>query len=384
MPRLTWILATVIATSWLAVSAGADTLKEQAKKAVVAGLEAQSAGRYDEAIAYYRKAYDAVPHAEILFNLAQAYRLKGDAETALGLYQRYLLVEPRGRVAADAKKWVAALERVVAERKTDTKTDAKTTTAKPDSTKTDSTDAAKTDIAKTNPAKADPTKNDIRKTDAAKTDAAKTDIAKTDIAKTDIAKTNPAKADPTKNDIRNTDAAKTEAARTDIAKRDGERAGAARKAAPASGDAASADAPRRATPPRTGEVVAPMPLGEPRDDGGVLARHRYAVMAGAAGGAGVIGGAVFGLLARSKRNAAIAICGDDRTCDSAEDTSHANALLAASRARGTAATVLLVIGGAGIATGAVLWFTDRGSRTGSALAPVIAPSTVGIAWRGRF
>ncbi|HEY0993098.1 MAG TPA: tetratricopeptide repeat protein, partial [Kofleriaceae bacterium] len=148
----------MIATSWLAVSAGADTLKEQAKKAVVAGLEAQSAGRYDEAIAYYRKAYDAVPHAEILFNLAQAYRLKGDAETALGLYQRYLLVEPRGRVAADARKWVAALERVVAERKTDAKTD-----------------AAKTDIAKTSPAKPDPTKPDAAKTDIAKTSPAKPD-----------------------------------------------------------------------------------------------------------------------------------------------------------------------------------------------------------------
>ncbi|HEY0990742.1 MAG TPA: hypothetical protein VGD80_27000, partial [Kofleriaceae bacterium] len=171
---------------------------------------------------------------------------------------------------------------------------------------------------------------------------------------------------------------------TDIARSNGERADAARKAAPASGDAARADAPRRATSPRTGEVAAPMPLGEPRDDGGVLSRHRYAVIAGAAGSAGVIGGAVFGLLARSKRNAAIAICGDDRTCDTAEDTSRANALLAASRTRGTAATVLFVIGGAGIATGAVLWFTDRGSRTGSALAPVIAPSTVGIAWGGRF
>src|SRR5688500_8068804 len=111
MSRLNWILITALATSWLAASAAADTLKEQAKKAVAAGLDAQNAGRYDEAIAHYRKAYDAVPHHEILFNLAQAYRLKGDPETALGYYQRYLLVEPKGRVAADAKKWIAALEK---------------------------------------------------------------------------------------------------------------------------------------------------------------------------------------------------------------------------------------------------------------------------------
>src|SRR5262245_32908009 len=122
MPRVTWtlvILVTVIASVRFAASASAETLKEQARKAVVAGLEAQNAGRYDEAIAFYRKAYEAVPHPEIRFNLAQAYRLKGDPETALGLYERYLAVEPRGRVAADARKWMAALEKVVAKKADD-------------------------------------------------------------------------------------------------------------------------------------------------------------------------------------------------------------------------------------------------------------------------
>jgi len=341
MPRLTWILATLIATSWLALSAGADTLKEQAKKDVIAGLEAQNAGRYDEAIALYKKAYDAVPHPEILFNLAQAYRLKGDADNALDHYQRYLRVEPDGRVAADATRWVAVLEKRVAQRKTGA---AKTSTAKAD-TKTDTSKAntAKTDVAKTNTAK----------TDTSKTDAAKTGSVKSDGGRTDIAKTDPAG--------------------------DG-----ARKPELANGGAAAGDGARLGATMRTSDGVSTVALGEPRDDGGVMSRHRYAVIAAGAGGALAIGGTIFGVLARSKRDEALAICGDDRRCDTADDTSRGNALMAASRTRGTAATVLFVLGGAGVATGAVLWFTGRESTGSSALAPVIAPSTVGVTWGGRF
>jgi hypothetical protein len=356
MPRLTWILITAIATSWLAASAAADTLKEQARKAVVAGLDAQNAGRYDEAIAHYRKAYDAVPHPEILFNLAQAYRLKGDAETALREYQRYLLVEPKGRVAADAKKWVDALEKVVAQRKPNA---AKSDPAKANAAKADAT--RKTDLARTNAAKPDSRADTTGKPDA-KADQARIDAAKPVTAKSDAAK--PVTAKP--------DAAKTDAAKSDVATTGAVKSG-----------AADTDAARVAAPARTSDAMSPVPLGE-RDDGGGISRRGYAMIAAGAGGAMVLGGAVFGALARGRRNDALAICGDDRRCDSAEDTSRANALMAASRARGTAATVLFVLGGAGVATGAVLWFTNRESPARSALAPVIAPSLLGVAWGGQF
>lgn len=93
----------------MASTAHADERKDIAKRQVTAGLAAQAAGKYDEAIELYNKAYDAVPHPEILFDLGQAYRLKGDAVSAVDYYERYLTVEPRGRVASDATHWIAEL-----------------------------------------------------------------------------------------------------------------------------------------------------------------------------------------------------------------------------------------------------------------------------------
>jgi tetratricopeptide (TPR) repeat protein len=95
----------------------ADDRKEHAKRAVNAGLAAQAAGRYDEAIADYKEAYDIVPHPELLFDLGQAYRLKDAAEIAVEYYDRYLAVEPDGRVAKDARRWIAELAPVVQARK---------------------------------------------------------------------------------------------------------------------------------------------------------------------------------------------------------------------------------------------------------------------------
>ncbi|MEO8704570.1 MAG: tetratricopeptide repeat protein [Kofleriaceae bacterium] len=96
-------------------TAFADAVKDQAKRDVAAGIAAQAAGDYAAAIALYQKAYDAVPHPELQFNLGQAYRLKGDdPEAALACYRRYLAVEPRGRLAAEAARRIAELEPIAA------------------------------------------------------------------------------------------------------------------------------------------------------------------------------------------------------------------------------------------------------------------------------
>src|ERR1044071_6487168 len=99
------------------LAARADDLKDQARRDVSAGIAAQSGGHYDEAIALYKKAYAAIPHPEILFNLGQADRLEGDAETALDYYRRYLAAEPNGRAAGDANRWVTELGKRLADRK---------------------------------------------------------------------------------------------------------------------------------------------------------------------------------------------------------------------------------------------------------------------------
>lgn len=83
--------------------------KQQAKQYVDQGLAAQAAGRYDEALELYRKAYDLVPHPLLLFNMAQATRLAGRAIAARDLYLRYLDVEPQGVQARAAREILASL-----------------------------------------------------------------------------------------------------------------------------------------------------------------------------------------------------------------------------------------------------------------------------------
>jgi tetratricopeptide (TPR) repeat protein len=47
-------------------------------------------GDYSKAIASFKEAYEAYPHAQILYNLGQSYRLSGQHEQALNAYQAYL------------------------------------------------------------------------------------------------------------------------------------------------------------------------------------------------------------------------------------------------------------------------------------------------------
>lgn len=54
------------------------------------GQAAYNAGRYDDAIAEYLRAYDFAPAPALLFNVAQALRLKGDKPRALDYYRKFL------------------------------------------------------------------------------------------------------------------------------------------------------------------------------------------------------------------------------------------------------------------------------------------------------
>lgn len=85
-------------------------LKAQAKAEVEAGIAAQEAGQFDEAIAHFGRAYELAPHPQLLFNLGQAHRLKGDAVAALDYYRKYLVVDPKGKLARVSSDWVTELE----------------------------------------------------------------------------------------------------------------------------------------------------------------------------------------------------------------------------------------------------------------------------------
>jgi tetratricopeptide (TPR) repeat protein len=103
------VASLVLAGPSAAVAQAVD-LKATAKQYVTDGLKAQSAGRYDEAISLYNKAYELVPHPELLFNLGQAHRLKGEKAIALNYYQKYLAVDSRGRGATEAGQWVTQID----------------------------------------------------------------------------------------------------------------------------------------------------------------------------------------------------------------------------------------------------------------------------------
>lgn len=92
------------------VFAQTSDLKATAKQYVADGLKAQSAGRYDEAISLYNKAYELVPHPELLFNLGQAHRMKGETAIALDYYKKYLAVDSKGRGVDEATQWVLRLD----------------------------------------------------------------------------------------------------------------------------------------------------------------------------------------------------------------------------------------------------------------------------------
>lgn len=86
-------------------------------------------------------------------------------------------------------------------------------------------------------------------------------------------------------------------------------------------------------------------------------RRTYAVATIGVGGAGLVTGIVFGALARSKWNAAKAICGGSTTCATQDEADAAGKLGAQARSRATLSTIFSIAGGAVAAAGVVLYVT---------------------------
>ncbi|HUS63446.1 MAG TPA: tetratricopeptide repeat protein [Kofleriaceae bacterium] len=67
--------------------------------------------RYLEAADAYLAAFSEVPMPAFLYNAAQVYRLAGERDKAIEYYRRYLELEPEGEGSADARAFLAELER---------------------------------------------------------------------------------------------------------------------------------------------------------------------------------------------------------------------------------------------------------------------------------
>jgi tetratricopeptide (TPR) repeat protein len=103
-------IALVLAT---APARAEPSTKAQAKQHFKQGKALQDAGKYDDAVAEYRAAYDLDQRPEMLFNIAQVYRLGNHKQPAIDYYQQYLAAQPDGPGAREARQWIAELARQI-------------------------------------------------------------------------------------------------------------------------------------------------------------------------------------------------------------------------------------------------------------------------------
>jgi hypothetical protein len=68
-------------------------------------------GRWDQAIDLWMQAYETFDAPEFLFNIAQAYRHKGDCEQGPFFYRRYLSTKPNAPNRSEVDGYIADLER---------------------------------------------------------------------------------------------------------------------------------------------------------------------------------------------------------------------------------------------------------------------------------
>jgi hypothetical protein len=86
-------------------------VKAKAKARIKKARAYYEAGQYAEAITEYKGAYQLTPVPEIIFNVGQISRVKGDKAQAVVFYRKYLQEAPEGRMAGEAKKQIAEVIR---------------------------------------------------------------------------------------------------------------------------------------------------------------------------------------------------------------------------------------------------------------------------------
>ena len=104
-------VALVFAAGRASAQSPAPDTKEKARLLHEAGLAEYQAGRYGHAVDAFRQAYKLVPAPGILFNLAQAYRLRGDCKSARRSYKKFLKVSTDPAQTELAKEHLATLTR---------------------------------------------------------------------------------------------------------------------------------------------------------------------------------------------------------------------------------------------------------------------------------
>ena len=111
------ILLTVLSAASASAAPPLPANEAQARALTTTGLSHYQAGEYDQAIAAFKAAHALVPIPLLLFNIGQAYRLKGEATCGEALtYYREFLRTPGDVNHALAREHAAAMEQCLKRR----------------------------------------------------------------------------------------------------------------------------------------------------------------------------------------------------------------------------------------------------------------------------
>jgi len=103
-------LAVLLPAPIAAQPASKDAHDDPAEAAYQEGRRLYDLREWDRAIEKFKAAYELRHDAASLFNIAQAYRLKGDCVEALGFYKTYARNFPDAGNRASVEKFIAELE----------------------------------------------------------------------------------------------------------------------------------------------------------------------------------------------------------------------------------------------------------------------------------
>jgi iron complex outermembrane receptor protein len=92
---------TLAAAVFVPASSLADE-RTEARAYFKRGMTSIANGHYEDGIGELKKAYEILPHANVLFNIARAYVDSGDLENAVIYYRKYLEGSPRDRGEVEA------------------------------------------------------------------------------------------------------------------------------------------------------------------------------------------------------------------------------------------------------------------------------------------
>ncbi|HEX4405410.1 MAG TPA: tetratricopeptide repeat protein [Polyangia bacterium] len=114
-----------------AAAAGTQDDTQRAKELFQQGTTLFNLGEFDKAIEAWQEGYKQKSDPGFLYNIGQAYRLKGDAGKAIFFYRGYLRTSPRAANRAEIEAKIAALQKESSEPKAAVAPSPTTTTAPP-------------------------------------------------------------------------------------------------------------------------------------------------------------------------------------------------------------------------------------------------------------